>query len=306
MSSKETHKPAVQTTGHAWDGDLQEFNNPLPRWWLWAFYATVVFAVIYWVIYPAWPLGRDYTKGLFNTITYETSDGRQVETHWNTRARFLREMQAARAKQEQILQRLAGVPYQEIAADRELSAFAYSMAKVLFADNCAACHQSGGAGVAGLYPNLADDAWLWGGTYAEIEQTIRNGRRGFMPSFARALDEQQLDDVATFVLSLSGFEVDPEAARRGGAIFNGQAGGCYYCHTHEGTGMTSQGAANLTDAVWTVARVQATAGVEANKEAVKAVIRKGIQREMPAWAGRLDDTEIRILTFYVHQLGGGQ
>ena len=101
--SSEKNKPTVQTTGHAWDGDIQEFNNPLPRWWLWTFYASAVFTLIYWVLYPAWPIGGDYTKGVMNEITYTTSDGKTTTTHWNTRALFLKEMQDAREAQAEYL-----------------------------------------------------------------------------------------------------------------------------------------------------------------------------------------------------------
>ncbi|HEB59649.1 MAG TPA: cytochrome-c oxidase, cbb3-type subunit III [Gammaproteobacteria bacterium] len=304
--SEETQKQAVQTTGHAWDGDLQEFNNPLPRWWLWGFYATVVFALIYWVLYPAWPVGKGYTTGILNDITYTTADGQEVVSHWNTRALFMKEMQEARAAQQAYLDELKAASYREIAVDRDKSAFAYSMAKVLFADNCAACHQAGGAGIIGRYPNLADDSWLWGGSFAQIEQTIRKGRHGFMPDFRDALNEQQIDDVASYVLSLSGIEVDAEQAARGKEIFSGPVGGCFACHTQAGTGMVALGSANLTDSIWTIADINGAEDLAAKKAAVRAVITHGVKREMPAWENRLDDMEIRILTFYVHQLGGGK
>jgi cytochrome c oxidase cbb3-type subunit 3 len=303
--SKETQKQAVQTTGHAWDGDLQEFNNPLPRWWLWGFYATVVFAVIYWVLFPAWPVGKSYSKGVLNTISYADAKGQEVSTHWNTRALLVKDMQDARAAQKQYIEDLQEARYTEIRADRDKNAFAYSMAKVLFADNCAGCHQAGGAGVIGMYPNLADDDWLWGGSFAQIEETLRLGRDGFMPAFEDSFTEQQLDDVATFVLGLSGEAVDQAQAKRGEAIFNGEAGGCYYCHTKEGTGMLSMGSANLTDQVWTIADVPGAQGLDDKKTAVKQVISKGVTRKMPGWTDRLSDTEIRMLTFYVHELGGG-
>ncbi len=300
-------RAAVQTTGHAWDGDLQEFNNPLPRWWLWAFYGTVVFAVAYWFLYPAWPVGRDYTKGPLNHITFQ-ADGKTVTTHWNTRARLMRELQESPAarRQRQYLEKVAAAGYAEILADPDMKGFAWSMAKGLFGDNCAPCHGRDGKGRIGLFPNLADDAWLWGGTVEDIERTIREGRRGFMPAFGEALSERQLDDVATFVLSLSGHEVDPEAAARGARIFRGETGGCYYCHTKEGTGLKSQGAANLTDRIWTVANVPGQATLAGKKEEVKRVVRNGIRRTMPAWKGRLDAVQIKLLTVYVHELGGGQ
>lgn len=304
MSREKTKPEAVQTTGHSWDGDLQEFNNPLPRWWLWSFYATVVFALVYWFMYPSWPVGKDYLKGLAS-VSYTADDGSEVTTHWNTRSLLMREMQEAEAEQSHYLEQLRTANYSQIESDPTQSSFAYSRAKVLFADNCAACHQEGGAGVVGMYPNLADDAWLWGGSHEDIEQTIRQGRRGFMPAFGDSLDNEQLNAVASYVLSLSGHEVQADLAEQGREIFNGPTGGCFYCHTSEGTGLASQGAANLTDSVWTIADVPGAADLQDKLAAVRSVVRDGVTREMPAWAGRLSETEIKILTFYVHELGGG-
>ena len=299
-------KAAVQTTGHAWDGDIQEFNNPLPTWWVWGFYATVVFCFIYWALYPAWPIGRDYTKGAMNDIEYTTADGQTVKTHWNTRALFEKDMQTAREKQQKYVDQLAAASIKEIINDEEKSKFAYSMAKVLFADNCAACHQPGGAGVVGSYPNLADDDWLWGGSFEQIKASIDGGRNGFMPSFNKKLSEQQIDDVSEYVLSLAKHETDTSQTARGKEIFNGQAGGCYYCHTKAGTGMLSMGSANLTDSVWTIADVPAAETAAEKKAQIKAVVEKGVHRKMPEWKTRLTDTQIKILAFYVHQLGGGK
>lgn len=299
---------AVQTTGHAWDGDLQEYNNPLPRWWLWTFYATIIFAVVYWILFPAWPIGTTFTKGVMNTVTFENGKGEEVTTHWNMRALFLRDMQtgADAVKQQEYLQQVTAASFDEILSDPDKQAFMRSYAKGLFGDNCAACHGSGAAGVLGLYPNLVDDAWLWGGTTADIQQTILHGRNGYMPAFSATFNESQLDAVASYVLSLSGHEGDAEKVAMGEKIFNGKEGGCYYCHTTAGTGLKSQGAANLTDSIWTVAKVPDAQTYEGQLAAVKQVIHNGIQRQMPAWEGRLSDGEIKILTAYVYSLGGGQ
>lgn len=299
-------KQSVQTTGHAWDGDIQEFNNPLPNWWVWSFYATVVFAIIYWILFPAWPFGKDYTKGIMNDIQYTTKDGRQVSTHWNTRALLMKELQQAREKQAGYLAQLNKASFEDIASDQDKSNFAYSMAKVLFADNCAACHQTGGAGVVGSYPNLADDDWLYGGSFNDITHSITHGRNGFMPAFATSLSAQQLDDAAEYVLSLSGNSMDAARTARGKTIFNGQVGGCYYCHGKSARGMKSTGAANLTDSIWTIANVPGQSSLADKKAVVKNVISKGVNRKMPAWDERLSKTQIKILAFYVYQLGGGQ
>jgi cytochrome c oxidase cbb3-type subunit 3 len=301
--SKEKTQQTVQTTGHAWDGDLQEFNNPLPSWWLWAFYATVIFSIVYWILYPTWPVGKSYTKGIGNDITYTTPDGKQVTTHWNTRALLEKDLANARAEQAKYIDQLKSASYSDIARDEEKSAFAYSMAKVLFADNCAACHQSGGNGVIGLFPNLLDDAWLWGGTYEKIEETIKNGHNGNMPSFKAQLTAAQIDNVAEYVLSLSGNEVDAAKASQGQTIFSSN---CAVCHGQDAKGQIFMGSANLTDSIWTIANVPAATSLEGKKAAIANVVTNGKSRQMPAWKGRLTDTEIKILTFYVHELGGGQ
>lgn len=303
--SSEKKQQTVQTTGHAWDGDIQEFNNPLPNWWLWGFYATVVFAIIYWVLFPAFPIGNTYTKGVMNDITYTTADGKQKTSHWTTRALLMKEMQEAREMQKPYLDKISKTSYQQIATSKEQSSFAYSAAKVLFADNCAACHQAGGAGVIGMYPNLADDSWLWGGSYKQIEQTIRVGRKGSMPGFKASLSSAQIDDLAEYVLDLSGHKVSGTKAKKGKALFEG-SGGCFACHTKAGTGQFAMGAANLTDKVWTVADVPGAASVVDKKTAIKTVINNGISRDMPAWQGRLSEAEIKMLSFYVHQLSGGK
>ena len=313
MSDNNTQQQgnAVQTTGHAWDGDLQEFNNPLPRWWIWTFYATIIFSLGYWIIYPTWPYANTFTKGIGNTISFQNSKGEEVTTHWNTRALLINEMQTGEQslKQQEYLKKVNAASYDEILADPDMMAFTNSMAKVLFADNCAACHGPAGALPAeafGLYPNIADDAWLWGGTVEDIERTIAHGRKGYMPAFAKSLSDEQVDQVAHYVLGLSNHSVDTDKAAAGEAIFNGNAGGCYYCHGKEGTGMKSQGAANLTDAIWTVANVPGAVAEDGKLAEVRQIIKKGISREMPLWSKRLDKEQIKLLTLYVHELGGGK
>jgi cytochrome c oxidase cbb3-type subunit 3 len=301
--SSEKNKPTVQTTGHAWDGDIQEFNNPLPRWWLWTFYATVVFALVYWILYPAWPVGDSFTKGMMNDITYKTSDGKTTTTHWNTRALFLKEMQDAREAQAEILKNINASSFEQIASNEKKSAFAYSMAKVVFADNCAACHQTGGDGVIGYYPNLLDDAWLWGGSYSKIQESIANGRTGSMPAFKSRLTKKQTSDVTDYVLSLSGNAIDKSAVKRGKAVF---ATSCVSCHGANATGKTSFGSANLTDKIWSIANVTGAGSIEEKRQVVINVVKNGKTREMPAWKDRLSATEIKMLTFYVKQLSASE
>ena len=141
-NTQQQQSGAVQTTGHAWDGDLQEFNNPLPRWWVWTFYATVIFSLVYWVIFPTWPYANTYTKGIGNTITFKNDQGEEVTTHWNTRALLIEDMQNGEEalKQKAYLEKVNAASYEEILSDPDMMAFTESTAKVLFADNCAACH----------------------------------------------------------------------------------------------------------------------------------------------------------------------
>lgn len=298
----------VSTTGHVWDDTLQEFNNPLPRWWLWAFYGTIVFSLIYWLIYPTWPIGKSYTPGVFNTITYTTDKGEEVTTHWNTRALLRKEMQsgdAAMAQKAQ-LEKIDAASYDDIAKDAEMEAFVASFGKGVFGDYCAACHQTGGVGVIGSYPNLSDDAWLWGGATADIENTIRNGRLGFMPSFKGTLNANQIDELANYVLNLSGEPANAEMATKGEALFKGETTGCYYCHTEKATGMKEQGSANLTDQIWTMVDIKGLETPEAKLAAIKSVISNGVMRKMPGWKDRLSDTEIKVLTAYISSFAAGQ
>lgn len=303
--SKEKQNRTVQTTGHAWDGDLQEFNNPLPTWWLWGFYATVVFAIIYWFLYPAWPIGDDYTKGVGNEIEYTTQDGKQVKTHWNTRALYERDLQQAREARAKYLAELKNVSYADILKDANKRAYALSAAKVMFADNCAGCHQAGGAGLIGSYPSLVDDDWIWGGKFTQVEKTIRKGRTGSMPAFGTRFDEDKISALAEYVLSLSGQSKDAAMADRGKTLFQGEAG-CAACHSSTGQGNIAMGSANLTDQIWTVANIKSKSNHDKRLNAIKYVITNGIGRTMPAWESRFTDTEIKMLTLYVHELGSSK
>lgn len=305
---------AVQTTGHAWDGDLQEYNNPLPRWWLWCFYGTVVFSVLYWLFYPSWPVGDSWIKG-FGTISYAITDkatGKEEEREyrWNTRALLLEDLgEAANDPQRKaMLSKVQAADYDTIIKDPKMMAFARSVGKGLFGDNCAACHGGGGGGVTGLYPNLTDDDWLWGGSMDKIHETLVNGRNGFMPAFGTALKSEQLNDVAEYVLTLSDEAKPSEASERGKAIFQGQVGGCYYCHGADGKGVQSQGAANLTDKIWAIANVPAQKTLQDKKVVLATFITHGVNntRVMPAWKDRLSPTDIKLLAVYVHQLGGAK
>ena len=301
----------VETTGHVWDDTLQEFNNPLPGWWLWAFYATIIFSIVYWIIYPSWPTGlaeKGYLKGV-GSITYKSDSlkdgqkivggGAEVTTHWNTRALLAQEMQndPNELKRQKMVKAVAAMPLADVVKDPGKSAFVVAYGKGIFGDYCAACHQTGGQGVIGNYPNLVDDAWLWGGDPVDIETSIRKGRIGNMPAHATILSADEVTQAASYVLSLSGEESDAGLSEKGKTVFNTK--GCSGCHMPTGVGMKALGAANLTDKIWTQANVPAASNLEEKLEAVKTVISNGISREMPAWESRLSNDEIKVLVAYI-------
>jgi len=288
MSRKEIDEvTGVETTGHEWDG-IKELNKPLPKWWLWTFYATVIWSIGYWVLYPAWPTMAGYTKGVLG---------------YSQRSVVSEQVEAARAAQGKFREALAATPLEKVKDDSELLRFAMAGGAAAFATNCAPCHGRGAQGFVG-YPNLNDDEWLWGGSIEDIHHTIsfgirsghENGRESQMPRFGidGLLDKNQIADTAEYVLSLSGRATDEAAAARGREIFAEQ---CVSCHGEDGKGSKELGAPNLTDAIWLYGD---------SKEAVVESIRTGRGGQMPVWAGRLDPVTIKALAVYVHSLGGGQ
>lgn len=306
MSEQKLQSQTVQTTGHAWDGDLQEYNNPLPVWWVYTFYATVVFAIAYWIIYPSWPFGKGWLGGA-SSITYVNSDG-ETKTHsWNTRALLIEKLNEASAQQKPYFDKVASMSYEQIAKDPEMNGFILSAGKALFSDNCAPCHQSGGQGKIGFFPNLTDDDWLYGGTYDKIHETLMNGRRGYMPTFGEVLSAEQVDDLANYVAGLSGIAHDATKASAGNALFHSETAACYYCHGPDAKGRKDIGAPNLTDNIWLWANVPGSDSAEGKVAAIRGVITNGLSKGvMPVWAGRLSPEQIKVLTVYVHELGGGQ
>ena len=277
------------TTGHEWDG-IQELNTPLPRWWLNVFYATIIWAVGYWVVYPAWPLITDATKGV---IGY--SSRLEIEKDMAT----LQTFRAAQSKG------LAEATMEQIKADPTLLRIAMAQGKAAFGDNCAACHGVGGAGAKG-YPNLNDDEWLWGGTLDAIHTTLQHGIRvagdsetriSQMPAFGRdgMLKSDEINAVANHVRELAGLSTEPKAdLAKGKEIY---AANCAACHGDAGKGNKEMGAPNLTDAI-------SLYGMD--MPSLTETIANSRNGVMPAWKGRLDATTIKALTVYVHSLGGGQ
>ncbi len=277
----------AETTGHEWDG-IKELNLPAPRWWLIVFLLTVIWGVGYMVVYPAWPTlsgegNRGGTPGTAGWSSYsELSDSQQeIMTR---RAAYLADFREA--------------SYDDILADPGLFEFARAGGGAAFKDNCATCHGTGGAGAPG-YPNLNDDAWIWGGTHADIEASIAYGIRSAhgetrvsqMPAFGDLLSAEEISAVTGHVLSLGGGD---SSTPLGAQIFSEQ---CALCHGEAGHGNRDLGAPNLADAIWLYG---GTAGE------ISTQIRSPRHGQMPAWSGRLDADTIRQLTIFVHSLGGGE
>jgi len=304
--NEQLQSQSVQTTGHAWDGDLQEFNNPLPTWWVYTFYVTAAFALVYWFLYPSWPVGKGFLGGL-STISYVNKQGETQTSHWNTRALLMEKLNEAEKMQKPYFSKIAAMSFQQIAHDQDLSGFVQSAGRALFTDNCAPCHQQGGQGLVGAYPNLTDDDWLYGGSYEKIQETIAQGRRGYMPRFSEVLDAKQIDALANYVASLSGIGHDAVKATEGDQLFHSETAACYYCHGDNAKGRQTIGAPNLIDKIWLWANVSAAENNADKVAAIRQIIYNGQSKGvMPVWGERLTSEQIKVLTVYVHDtLGGG-
>lgn len=288
MANKEIDQiSGTETTGHEWDG-IKELNTPLPRWWLWTFYATVIWAIGYCILYPAIPLLSSATQGVLG---------------YSSRAAVAEQMAVARQEQSQWLEQIEASDLQSIVDDPELFQFAVAGGRSAFAVNCSQCHGSGAAG-SFSYPNLNDDEWLWGGTLDAIHHTIAHGIRwesdpdtrfGDMPAYGDGLlDRDQINDSAEYVLQLSGQDHDAEAAARGAVIYAEQ---CAACHGDSGEGIADLGAPALNNNIWLYG---------GDRDAIIHQITYARNGAMPSWSQRLDDGTIKKLVAYVYSLGGGQ
>lgn len=287
-----TRKPVgqVETTGHSWDG-IEEYNNPMPRWWVWTFYACIVWAIGYMIAYPAWPLINGATPGVLGA---------------STRADVAAEIERFDAANAEIKAALVAAPLESIPADQTLMAYAEPAGASVFRTYCAQCHGSGAAGVEGKgYPSLLDDDWLWGGTIEDIHLTITHGIRNTtdpdaryseMPKFGAdgILDDAQIDAVVEHVLAISGQEHDATLAAEGATVY---ADNCAACHMDAGEGDRTQGAPALNDAIWLYG---------GSRDKIKETVTYARFGVMPAWAGRLTEDEIRAVAAYVHSRGGGE
>jgi cytochrome c oxidase cbb3-type subunit 3 len=273
----------TDTTGHEWDG-IKELNNPLPRWWLYVFYAIIVWSFAYWGVYPSWPTLSTYAKGMLG---------------YSSRAELDKETAAARRAQESWRAKIAAAAVADIVKDKDLLVFATAGGKAIFAENCQPCHGAGGAGRPGGYPVLADDDWIWGGGPDDILTAIRFGilsghkdaRASEMPRFADQLKADEILGVADHLLSLSGQRPKNEA---GAKLFAEQ---CVACHGDDAKGNKELGAPNLADGIWLYG---------ATREAIARQIATPRHGVMPAWEGRLDPVALKMVAAYIHALGGGK
>ena len=278
----------TSTVGHEWDG-IEELDTPMPRWWLYILYATIVFAIGYCIAYPAWPLLTRATPGMLG---------------WSSKGQLETELAADRKAKAATFAAIDRLPIEAIEKDPNLSRAAIEGGRAAFRINCSACHGSGAAGGKG-YPNLNDDDWLWGGDIKTIQQTLLDGvrfpgdddtRMSQMPSFGRdeILKPDEIQDVVSYVRVISRQEAMSPSARRGSAIFSAN---CAVCHGANGEGNRTVGAPRLTDKIWLYGGDRATL-----TETVTNA-RYGI---MPAWKTKLDPVTIKMLALYVHSLGGGE
>lgn len=289
MSDKKEHDDmsGVETTGHEWDG-IKELNNPLPRWWLWCFYATILFSIGYTIAYPAWPLIKSSTGGMLN---------------WSSRANVAAEIAQVEYGRQALAQRLNEIELSAALNDPRLTQFAIAGGQSAFKVYCSQCHGSGAAGGT-IYPNLVDDDWIWGGTIDAIYTTLNHGirfeadeqtRQAEMPAFGTdILTREQISQVAWYTLSLSGKGTNIEQAALGAPIYKEN---CATCHGDAGQGKRDLGAPALNDAIWLYGSTH---------DQLVAQIKEPRLGVMPGWQNRLPETVVRQLTVYVHSLGGGE
>ena len=255
-----------ETTGHTWDEDLGEYNNPLPSWWMWLFWITIVFALAYLALYPGLGSFAGYLK-------------------WTQVGQLEQENAQANAQFGPLYEKFAGQEVAQLAKNPE----ALAIGQKLFLNTCAQCHASDAAGSRG-FPNLTDTDWLYGGDPATIKATITEGRNGIMPPFGPALGEQGTKDVAHYVMSLSGMAADSIRVERGKPLF---AQTCAACHGAQGKGNPQLGAPNLSDKTWLYGAGETT---------IIETITRGRNNQMPAHKELLTPSKIHLLTAYVYSL----
>ncbi|MGA9574373.1 MAG: cytochrome-c oxidase, cbb3-type subunit III [Lysobacterales bacterium] len=266
ISNRDDKEDGTGTTGHVWDEDLVELNNPLPRWWLKLFYGTIAFAFIYLVLFG----GLGNIGGVLG---------------WSQEDQYEAEMQAANEAQTAIFARYREMDNEALIADPEANA----TGQRLFANNCAMCHGSDARGAKG-FPNLTDSDWLYGGSFATVMQTLENGRAGVMPVMVGALDDKAISELVVYVQSLSGQKADPVMAANGKKNFDML---CVACHGADGSGNQALGAPRLNDQTWLYG---------GDPETIRETITKGRNGHMPAYKDMLSEDRRRLITAYVLSL----
>lgn len=272
-----------ETTGHSYDG-IEELNTPLPKWWLWTFYITVVWGIGYTIAFPAWPLISGATEGLLG---------------YSTRAEVAAEIEAHEAQNAELVTVLVAADLNEISPQDDLHRYATARGASVFRAQCSQCHGSGAAGGIG-YPNLLDNDWLWGGTVDQIAYTVRHGIRNetdwdahytVMPAFGEILSAEAIDVLTDFVADLPPTPWPPSEG------FQLYADNCASCHGNRAEGNIELGAPNLTDAIWLYG---------GDRESIHETITNARFGVMPAWGQRLSEEDVRAVSLYVHALGGGE
>ncbi len=279
----------TSTVGHEWDG-IEELNTPLPRWWLWTFYLTIVWALGYVILYPAWPMIDGATRGVLG---------------WSSRGQLEQELAADAKRRAPTVDAIAATDIVDLPAKPALMQAAVQGGGAAFRVHCVQCHGAGGAGLKKLYPSLTDDDWLWGGDLGSIHYTITNGirnpdhpgtRTSQMPAFGRdgILEPAQIADAVSFVRVISRQEKPSPSSTRGATVFETN---CAVCHGASGEGGRQVGAPKLTDAIWLYG---------GDRDSLTAMINQPRNGVMPRWGERLDPVTIKMLASYVYSLGGGE
>ncbi len=286
MNNEVDQETGTETTGHEWDG-IKELNTPLPRWWLWTFYATIVWGIGYTIAFPAWPMISGATSGVLG---------------YSTRGEVAERIEAHEARNAGLVAELNGVELTSLDAGDDIHRYAVARGRSVFAAQCSQCHGSGAQGAVG-YPNLLDDDWLWGGTIEEIAYSVTHGIRNEtdpdarwseMPAFKDVLTTPEIAATAEYVVSLSNPDHDAALAESGAPLY---ADNCASCHGDDAQGDRGLGAPNLADAIWLYG---------GDREALKETIANARFGVMPAWGQRLNNEDVRSVSVYLHSLGGGE
>jgi cytochrome c oxidase cbb3-type subunit 3 len=288
--------PGENNTGHIWDDNIRELDNPPPRWWMWGLWASIAFVIGYGILFPFWPMADGATKGVLG---------------WTQMDAYRRGMEQVEAIRAPFEARLEGLTAEQILEDRELVQYTVASSKVLFGDYCSACHGSGGQGNPG-YPILADDYWQYGGTPSKLVESLTNGRQGSMPAHIGILTDDEVDRLARFVVDLKAGQPGTEEAW---TLF--KIKGCVACHGQEADGVVmklpngqviSVGAPSFRNAIWRFA----PGGYESARHTIlhgvnQPSVPESREAVMPNFgtSGRLGEQEIKKLAIYVHELGGG-